>query len=288
MLLLMTGAPLSAREPISKLISTPALDSILGAENLRIIDVRESIKDYWQSHIPGAVYLSPEAIRFSDGGVPVKLMPHEALTILLGKMGIDNRTVVIAYSEQSDFRAAYLIWALDYLGHTAALLLDGGFQKWQRENRRTTQDYPPIAGSKYPPVSRTRSEVRADMALVKRVVDHGGGIILDVRANELYRGEAGAWKRRGHIKGSLNHFWGDDLREDGTWKSKDTLKTMYEQLGITEAENIIVSCGQGQMSAHTYFALKYILGYMRVKNYDGSFNEWSNVDSLPVGTAPDF
>lgn len=288
MLLLMTGVSLWAREPLNKLITTPALDSILGVENLRIVDVRESIKDYWRSHIPGAVYLNPEAIRLADGGVPVKLMPHEALTIVLGKMGIDNRTVIVVYSEQSDFRAAYLIWALDYLGHTAALLLDGGFQKWQQERRRTTQDYPPLAALKYPPVFRPRGEVRATLAEVKQAVDRDSSIILDVRPVELYRGESGPWKRKGHIKGSRHHFWGDDLRKDGTWQSKDTLQAMYQPLGITATKDIIVSCGQGLMSAHTYFTLRHILGYPRVRNYDGGFNEWSNVDSLPVGTAPDF
>ncbi len=110
----------------------------------------------------------------------------------------------------------------------------------------------------------------------------GKGILLDVRPAELYTGEKGFWKRKGHIKGAIHHFWGEDLNDDGTWKSKEELTRAYEEIGATPDKTIIVSCGQGLMSAHTYFALKYILGYPRVENYDGGFNQWSSIDELPV------
>jgi thiosulfate/3-mercaptopyruvate sulfurtransferase len=276
--------PISAEQLPSKLVSTEWLSASLSKENLRIIDIRGSVRDYWQSHIPGAVYFSPEAMRLADGGVPVKLMPPEALAIMLGKMGVNEKTMIVVYAEQNDFKAPYLIWALDYLGHPSAAILEGGFGKWQKEERVVTQDYPKITPTQYPLPLKLHPEVRAKLEEVKKVVSSGGAVLLDVRPTEMYTGEKGDWKRKGHIKGAISHFWGEDLNQDGTWKSKEDLKKAYEELGATPDKLIITSCGQGQMSAHTYFTLKYILGYPRVKNYDGGFNEWSNIEELPVET----
>jgi thiosulfate/3-mercaptopyruvate sulfurtransferase len=225
-------------------------------------------------------------MRLADQGVPVKLTPPEILAAMLGKMGINERTMIIVYTEQGDYKAPYLIWALDYLGHEFSAVLDGGFEKWQREARPVTQDYPKIEPTRYRLPHKLNQEVRAGLEEVKQIVDTGGAVLLDVRPNKLYAGEAGPWKRKGHIKGAINHFWGEDLTVDGTWKSKEDLGKGYEMLGATPDKLIIVSCGQGQMSAHSYFTLKHILGYPRVKNYDGSFNEWSNIDELPIGTGP--
>jgi thiosulfate/3-mercaptopyruvate sulfurtransferase len=224
----------------------------------------------------------------ADHGVPGMLAPPEALAIMLGRMGITPRTTVVVYTEQGDFKAPYLLWALDYLGHPSAVMLDGGFGMWQKEGRPVTQDYPKITPARYPVPRRLRNEVRARMSEVKEVVADGGAVLLDVRPLALYTGEQGPWKRKGHIPGARHHFWGDDLNADGTFKNKADLQQAYEALGATPDKLIIVSCGQGQMSAHSYFTLKYLLGYPRVKNYDGSFNEWSNLPSLPVtiGTQP--
>jgi len=155
--------------------------------------------------------------------------------------------------------------------------MEGGFAKWQKEGLPVTQDYPKIAAKTYPLPKALQREVRATLDDVKRVVATGGALILDVRPVELYTGEKGAWKRKGHIKGSLSRFWGEDLTAEGMWKDKEELRAAYEKLGATPDKQIITSCGQGQMSAHTYVTLKYLLGYPKVKNYDGSFNEWSNI-----------
>jgi thiosulfate/3-mercaptopyruvate sulfurtransferase len=286
-LLLLTtllSSPAGSQIPGSKLVSTEWLENNLNTESLRIIDVRSNIRDYWQNHIPGAVWLSPEALRLADHGVPGKLMPTEALAIMLGKMGVGRGTTVVIYDEQNDFRPTYLIWALDYLGHPSALMLDGGFDKWQKEERPVTQDYPEINPVDYDLTSMPDHEVRASLGEVEEAVKEDRAVVLDVRPVELYTGEKGFWKRKGHIPGAVNHFWDDDLNQDGSWKDVEQLRATYESLGATPDKTIITSCGQGLMSSHTYFTLKHILGYPRVKNYDGSFNEWSNIDSLPVDT----
>ena len=276
--------PIMAAEASSELMDTEWLTAHLSEKNLRIVDIRDGIKEYWQGHIPGAVYLSPEALRWPDRGVPVKLIPPEGLAILLGEMGIDENTTVVVYSEKSDYKASYLMWALDYIGHRSSMVLDGGFSNWKAEKRSVTQDYPEIAPKRYRLPRKLNEDVRADLKEVKEIVPRGGAILVDVRPRSLYTGEQGPWKRKGHIKGAIHHFWGNDLKEDGTWKSKEELKKTYERLGVTPDKTVIVSCGQGRMSAHVYFTLKHILGYPKVKNYDGSFNEWSNLEELPVET----
>jgi thiosulfate/3-mercaptopyruvate sulfurtransferase len=105
---------------------------------------------------------------------------------------------------------------------------------------------------------------------------------IDTRPAELYSGEKGTWKRKGHVQGAVHHVWVEDLNDNGTWKGVEVLRKAYADIGVTPDMAVIVSCGHGQMSAHTYFILKYVLGFPKVRNYDGGFNEWSNVDALPV------
>lgn len=283
-LLVLTTSPVWAADQEAKIVSTTWLHNNVSRPDIRIVDVRDSVAAYWQSHIPGAVYMNPEVMRLADRGVPVKLMPPEALVVMLGGMGIDPKTMVVIYAETGDFKGPYLVWALDYLGHKQVAVMEGGFAKWRKEGFLVTQDYPEIGAKNYPLPKNLHHEVRASLDEVKKVVASGGALILDVRPVELYTGEKGPWKRKGHIKGSLNRFWGEDLTTDGMWKNRVELKAAYEKLGVTPDKQIITSCGQGQMSAHTYFALKYLLGYPNVRNYDGSFNEWSNINDLPVET----
>jgi thiosulfate/3-mercaptopyruvate sulfurtransferase len=283
-LLFLAMSPVWAAGDEGKVVSTKWLRDNLDRPDIRVLDVRNSVTDYWQNHIPGAVYMNPEAMRLADHGVPVKLMPLEALVVMLGEMGIDPKTLVVVYTEKGDFKGPYLAWALDYLGHEGVKVMEGGFAKWQKEGLPVTQDYPAITPKKYTQPGALHREVRASLDDVKKAVTSGSALIVDVRPVKLYTGEEGAWKRKGHIKGSLSRFWGEDLTTEGTWKEKAELKAVYEKLGITPDKLIITSCGQGQMSAHTYFTLKYLLGYPNVSNYDGSFNEWSNIAELPVST----
>ena len=285
-LLMVLVVPALSEEFSSGLVSTDWLETNLSKENMIIIDVRGDIRDYWTGHIPGAVYFHPEALRLADRGVPGMLMPPGALATMLGKMGVNGNVTVIVYVEQSDYKAPYLIWALDYLGHPSHAMLEGGFDRWQKEKRPVTQDYPKINPVSYALPAKLNQEVRATLEEVKSFVSKGNAILLDVRPAELYSGEKGFWKRKGHIKGAINHFWGEDLKNDGTWKSKAELTEAYEKLGAPPEKTIIVSCGQGLMSAHAYFTLKYILGYPKVKNHDGGFNQWSNIDELPVEVGP--
>ncbi len=279
--LLLAGTAWSQQLP-SKLVATDWLAANYGKLGIRIIDMRPDMRDYWTSHLPGAVYLNPEALRWPENGVPAKLMPVPALVQLLGQLGITPATPVVVYSEKNGFMPLYLLWALDYLGHRDSGLLEGGFDKWKAEGRFLTQDYPTkIRPAAYPVPAKVRADVRADLAEIRRSL--GSGVVLiDSRPLESFSGDKGTWKRRGHLPGAVNRFWNNDLEADGSWKSKDDLAADYEALGATPDKKIIVYCGSGQMSSHTYFVLKHILGYPSVKNYDGSFGEWSIDPQLPV------
>lgn len=279
MLLCITAYP---QDLPSKLVKSEWLAATYGKFEVRVIDMRPDIRDYWTSHLPGAVYLNPEALRWPENGMPVKLMPVSALTQLLGQMGITPATSIVLYSEKNGFMPLYLLWALEYIGHKNCALLDGGFDNWKAEGRFLTQDYPAkIRPVVYPVPQNLQAEVRASLSEVKQSLGPGF-VLIDSRPFESYSGEKGTWKRRGHIPGSVSHFWNADLAADGSWRSKEDLRGDYAALGATPDKKIIVYCGSGQMSSHTYFVLKHILGYPWVKNFDGGFGEWSSDSQLPV------
>jgi thiosulfate/3-mercaptopyruvate sulfurtransferase len=275
-------APVKALELPSRVVSTEWLEANLDAPDLRIVDVRADITAYWLNHLPGAVYYHPDGMRLAQNGVPVMVMPPEAFVVMLGEMGISPETTVIVYTETGDYKAPYLAWALDYIGHSSCAVLEGGYGKWTAESRPVTQDYPKLTPVSYPMPKETNKSVRATLEDVREAVEKGTAVVVDVRATALYRGERGFWKRNGHIPGVPGHFWGEDLTPEGIWKNQDELRKAYEALGVTPDKPVITMCGQGTMSAHSYFTLKYVLGYPNVRNYDGGFSEWSNYDELPV------
>ena len=280
---LFLAAAISALGAEEKFVRADWLSANLDNPDIRIIDLRGDLRDYWEAHIPGAVFLDSEALRWPDRGVPGKLMAADALARLLGEMGISRKTKIIVYSEINHYRAAYFVWALDALKHKSWAVLENGFAAWKRNALATTQDYPRIKAVRYEFTGDVDPDVRATTEEVRtRKPDRT--VLLDVRPVELYSGEKGTWKRKGHIPGAVNHVWVQDLNNDGTWKDLEVLKKAYSDLGVVPEKLIYVSCGQGQMSSHTYLTLKYVLGFPRVKNYDGSFNEWSNNDALPVET----
>ncbi|MEW6363250.1 MAG: sulfurtransferase [Acidobacteriota bacterium] len=268
-----------------RLVSAEWLAQNLARADIRIVDVRSTVLEYWRGHIPGAVFLNVDSLKMPDHGVPAMLTAPEAMIAILGHAGVTPQTFVAIYSDRSDFKATYLGWALDYIGHKSWGILDGGFEKWAKSGLPATFDYPRIEAVAYHAPGKVNAAVRADLAAVKSVVEKGDAILLDARPADLYSGKDGAWKRKGHIKGAVHHFWLEDLQADGTWKSKADLEQTYKSVGITRDKAVIVSCGQGLMSSHVYYTLKYILDFPNVKNYDGSFNEWSSIEELPVEAA---
>lgn len=283
-LFLLLTSMAETQEPVNKLISPDWLQSNLNRLDLRIIDMRADVRDYWAGHIPGAVYLDETTLRWPQGGVPGKLIPLDVFVRLLEELGINRKTTIIIYTEINNYRATYLAWALDYLGHENWAILEGGFDRWRKEGRPVSQDFPAISRTAYGTKVKVNEDVRATLDQVRNR-DPKTTVLVDVRPAELYSGQRGTWKRKGHIKGAVNFFWASVLNEDGTWKDLTLIKENLASAGITRDKTVIVSCGQGLMASHTYLTLKYLLRFPRVKLYDGSFNEWSNRDELPVETS---
>ena len=270
-----------------RLVSTEQLGAMRGEANLRIVDLRIKVTEYWKGHIPGAVYLHWQALRLPARGVPLNLTRPSILAAILGELGISPATRVVAYGETSAPQAAYLAWALDCLGHPRAMVLDGGFEKWAREERPVTQKYPEISPTEYPLPSALKKDVRATIDDVREALSQEDTVVLDARPSSKFSGKVSFWERGGHVEGAVNRCNTADLTEEGTWRPVDELREAYGQLGVTPDKDVIVMCGQGRRSAQTYFTLKHVLQFPRVRNYEASFQEWATFTELPVSTGAD-
>jgi len=278
----LTAADPNGAPPAPRLITTQWLAEHLSDTGLRVVDLRSGVKYYWERHIPGAVFLHPDALRLPDHGVPEKPMPPGILAQVLGRAGIDRNTTVVIYAEALDSLSPYLIWQLDCLGHERSAVLAGGLDKWLAEGRPVTQNYPAIEPVEYVLPDRLSPAARATWEDVKQVVEKDGAVLLDVRPPAQFAGAKGTWMRKGRIPGAVNRDWVEDLGEAGMLKDSLTLGQAYAAIGITPAKPVIIYCGRGYRSTNTWFVLRHVLGFPDVRVYDGGFSEWSSIPSLPV------
>jgi len=285
------ATPTSGAPAVPHLISSDSLDALVRAGPApTLLDLRGDIGLYLRGHLPDAVYLSVETLRSSSGGVPNLLLPAGSYAALWPRLGVraDRPVVVYASGESREVDATYAAWVLAGAGHPRVYVLDGGFRKWEAESRRTERRYPAASGAAASAGWRFAPD-RATLDDVRRAVERRDGrtILVDARVPEQYAGQAGAQMRRGHIPGAVNHYWQDDLTQAGiarVWRDRDTLAARYASQGITADKDVIVYCNSGIESSHVYFALRTLLGYPRVRVYDGSFTEWAGREELPVET----
>lgn len=278
---------ISAGELSSRMVSTGWLRSNLSKEHLRVIDIRP-VQKYYSNHIPHASYLNAESVRLSINGVPYLPIAPEALALMLGALGIDDKSTVIIYGGQEDLQTYYLIWLFDYIGHKDVALLEGGYEKWERENRPQTQDLPEIEAVKYQMPQKMNDEIRANKKDVLKSIQNNSAVIIDVESPDTYAGVDGGCKRKGHIKGAINHYWKNDIESGYQWESIDILKGSYSRAGSQSDKRTILTCENGWAAAHSYFTLRYIMGQNAVQLYDGGMGEWANTTDLPMETTPEF
>jgi thiosulfate/3-mercaptopyruvate sulfurtransferase len=264
------------------LIETDQLARLLGDPRVRVVDVRGDMRGpdaYAAGHVPGAVYLPPRLLddpRANADGLPIR---PETAAELFGSRGIDDGTTVVAYDDAGGVLAARLFFVLEYFGHPRTRLLNGGLAKWRAEGRPLTTTAPTVEPRRFVPRARrdlvaTSDEVRASLG--KREV-----CLLDARTPDEYAGRDVRAKRGGHIPGARNVEWTRTLRPDGTLKSAAELRRLFEAAGVRPDREIITYCQSGTRAAHEYFVLR-LLGYAKVKNYDGSWNDWGNREDLEV------
>ena len=269
-----------------RLVSTEDLASWLAAGRVNLVDVRSDVAAYLKDHLPGAVSLHPETLRSSDGGLPTQLLSARSYSDLFARLGLSFDAPVVIYSsgETRNIDATFLSWVLAGFGHPRVFLLDGGYFKWQLEQRPLLRQYPRIRAVRFPEAP-FRPE-RASFAEVRQALA-AGEVLVDARPPDQYAGEAGAQMRRGHIPGAISHYWQDDLMQEGfgrVWKPLPELRASYVAQGITPDRNIIVYCNSATEASHVHFALRYLLGYPRVRIYVGSWTEWAEREELPIET----
>ncbi|MGH7411161.1 MAG: sulfurtransferase [Candidatus Methylomirabilis sp.] len=262
------------------LIETAELARRLGEEGLRIVDVRTE-KEYASGHIPGAVHVSFHALddlAANRQGLPI---PKAKAEEILGGLGIDGTTKVVAYDgPKNPFGAARLFYILEFFGHDKIQVLNGGFAKWVQEGRPlSTEVLTPVKATF---VARPRQELLATADQVRASLKDPKVCLLDARSAEEYTGEDVRASRGGRIPGAVNVDYLRTIRPDNhTFKSAEELQRMFKAAGATPDRETITYCHTGGRSAHDYFVLR-LLGYERVKNYDGSWAEWGNSDTLPI------
>jgi thiosulfate/3-mercaptopyruvate sulfurtransferase len=271
--------------PAMGLISTDSLAA--HPDQFTIVDVRTDIGQYLKSHIPGAVYLNSESLRSFSGGVPNLLLPGEGYVMLFTRLGIrpDRPVVVYSAGETRDIDATYLAWILGGF-NAPVFVLNGGYQKWELEQRPESRAYAAAVAGTFP--VRAFTPDKATRADVEHLVQMhlSTTVLVDARPPDQYAGQAGAQMRRGHIPWAINHYWATDLRDDLTHVFQDTasLRAAYRAQGITSDKDVILYCNGALESSHIYFVLHALLGFPHVRVYDGSWTDWSAQEQLPITT----
>lgn len=262
-----------------RLVSASWLSARLGTPGLRVVESDEDSLLYDIGHIPTAVRIDwakdlndPTMRDFIDG---------EAFAQLMRKKGIRREDTVVVYGDKSNWWAAFTLWVFELFGHEDVRLLNGGRDAWMAEERDTSFLVPDPPASDYPIVERRDVPLRAFVDEVRTAID-GETTLIDVRSPEEYAGlgDNPSVLRGGHIPSAKNLPWGKTVHPNSRFRSRKELAEIYAELDPTAPA--ITYCQMGDRSSHTWFVLKYLLGFENVRNYDGSWAEWGNMVRMPI------
>ena len=269
------------------LVTTEWLAQHLDDSDVVIAEVDENPDLYDEGHIAGAVKLHWR----DDLQDPVErdLVDKPTFERLLGERGIANDTTLVLYGDKNNWFAAYAYWYVKIYGHGDVRILDGGRQKWADEGREFTTETPEPQQADYEANERDES-IRTYRDSVRAQIGQQSKALVDVRSPQEYAGDLVAppgyeqegAQRAGHIPTAASIPWATAVRDDGTFKSADELRELYEGKGVTPEKEVTAYCRIGERSAHTWFVLRELLGYETVKNYDGSWTEWGNLVDVPI------
>ncbi len=271
-----------------RLVTTAWLAENLDTPGLAIVESNEDILLYDTGHIPGAIKVDwhtelndPVVRDYVDG---------QAFAALMSRKGISRDDTIVLYGDKSNWWAAYALWVFTLFGHRDVRLLDGGRDAWIAQDRGLTREVATRATTEYPVVERNDSDIRA---YKDEVLPHLGKPLIDVRSPEEYTGERthmpaypeeGAL-RGGHIPTAKSIPWARAANDNGTFRSHEELHDLYvTQQGFDPGAEVITYCRIGERSSHTWFVMKYLLGFDSVKNYDGSWTEWGSAVRVPIQT----
>ncbi len=254
-----------------------------GEPELRILDVRANPHDYFVAHVPNAVNLSDSSLRGPCEGIPAQYQAPGTLAAILSRAGVRQSDRVVVYSDGADVLGATLVaYALERLGHPEVMVMDGGWSAYREAGLRTSQDYPAYDEGSLPALDNT--SIRVNLDEVRALLGQRDATFIDARPAEEYSGRVDTWIRNGHIPGALNIDWHLLVREDNphAFRSAEELRSLYEVRTIFRKDDIILYCGTGREATLHYFVLKHVLGYPRVRLYEGSWKEYAAHEELPV------
>lgn len=269
------------------LVDADWVEAHAGDSNVRLIEVDVDTKAYNEGHIPGAVAFNWQ--KELQDQIVRSPISQEKLEELLSSAGVSNDTTIVLYGDNNNWFAAWALWILKYYGHNDVRLLDGGRVKWLADKRELTTEVPSYAKTSYQ-AKAPNTAIRAYRDQILSELGRSGLALVDVRSPGEFSGELlapanlpqeGA-QRGGHIPGAANVPWSSAVREDGTFKSAEELQAIYGGKGVTADKDVIAYCRIGERSSHTWFALHYLLGYEKVRNYDGSWTEWGSLIGAPI------
>ncbi len=263
-------------------------DNLHRTGEIRLVESNEDVLLYSTGHIRNAVHI--DWVADLNDAIRRDYLNEEQFAALMSRAGIANDTTVVFYGDKNNWWATYAFWVFKLFGHEDCRIMDGGRQKWIAEGRELTKEKPSFPPTHYKPQARADYKIRAFRDQVLAHVTAGQPLV-DVRSPQEYRGELlhmpgspqeGAL-RGGHIKGAVSVPWSRAVAEDGTFKSEEALRALYEgEQGLSADKNVIAYCRIGERSSHTWFVLTYLLGYPNVRNYDGSWTEWGNLVGVPI------
>ncbi|MDL1902094.1 sulfurtransferase [Anaerolineae bacterium CFX9] len=270
------------------LVSTDWVAEHLNDPSVRIIESNEDPLLYPSGHIPGAVQV--DWTRDLNDQLRRDYLNKQGFEALMSRIGVTPETTVVFYGDRNNWWACYAFWVFQLFGHTNARVMDGGRAKWEKEGREMTREVPSYPATTYTAPERDDTKIRAFRDQVMAHLEARKPLV-DVRSPAEYSGEKlhmpeypqeGAL-RGGHIPGAKNVPWAKAVAEDGTFKTADELRQIYEaEQGLRPQDDIIAYCRIGERSSHTWFVLSYLLGYEKVRNYDGSWTEWGNLVGVPI------
>lgn len=273
----------------SALIEAEEVEKSIEDPNIRVVEVDEDPTLYEKGHIRGALSWNWS----KDLRHPTKrdFIDEKGLAELLERTGVGEDTTLVLYAGNNNWFAAYAYWVLKLRGFDKVKILNGGRKKWELDSRELVQDQPKISKPSQPAkITGTRTELREIRQHVLEAVEKGDKTFVDVRSPEEFRGELLAPPHLpqeqaqvpGHIPGAVNVTWSKAANEDGTFRSADELKALYEGAGVKPDKEVVAYCRIGERSSHTWFVLKELLGYDTVRNYDGSWTEYGSLVNVPV------
>lgn len=254
---------------------------------VRLVEVDVDTSAYDSGHIAGAIGWNWK----KDTQQPVvrDLPDKTAWEMLLSGSGVTNESILIFYGDNNNWFAAFAFWLAKLYGHADARIMNGGRKKWIDEGRPLTTALPSLTATRYKAGDLNES-LRATRDLVREYIARANRALVDVRSPQEYSGallapenlpQEGA-QRGGHIPGAANIPWGMAVKEDGAFKPASELQALYRGKGVTPDKEVIAYCRIGERSSHTWFVLKYLLGYTDVRNYDGSWTEWGSLIGAPI------